>query len=164
MPQGNVTYAMWFKTAVSGSPVQGLQVVWGESFVQPGASTKTGYDRVIGNGSVGPLNYNVWSEINPVGTTTVNDGNWHQVVYVLDESYGLRAYVDGAVDMTDPGATTSNCGLGCSGFNWASDYLIGTGKDGRFNAGPFNGIIDDVRIYSFALSATEVSGLYNATK
>jgi hypothetical protein len=68
------------------------------------------------------------------------------------------------VDMTDPGATTSNCGLGCSGFNWASDYLIGTGKDGRFNAGPFNGIIDDVRIYSFALSATEVSGLYNATK
>jgi len=164
MPQGNVTYAMWFKTSVSGSPVEGLQVVWGESFTQPGGSSKTGYDRVIGNGSVGFLNYNVWSEINPVGTTTVNDGNWHQVVYVLDETYGLRAYVDGAVDMTDPGATTSNCGLGCSGFNWASDYLIGTGMNGRFGALAFNGIMDEVRIYNFALSASEITALYNATK
>jgi hypothetical protein len=139
IPQGNETFCMWFKTTASGSPVQGLQVVWGESFPENG-------------------------EINPVGTTTVNDANWHQVCYVLDETYGTRAYVDGASDMTDPGGSTTNCGLGCSGFNWASDYLIGTGKSGRYNAGNFAGTMDEVRIYNIALTTSEVNALYNATK
>jgi hypothetical protein len=159
MPTGNVTYAMWFQT--SAAAVQGLQVVWGEAFND--GQGYTGYDRVIGNGSPGPLQYNVWQELNPSGTAIVTDGNWHHVAYVLDKTAGMLAYVDGVIDMTDNNST-SNCGLGCSGFNWASDYLIGTGKTGRFNAGAFIGLIDEVRVYDIALSAGEVQQLYQATK
>ncbi len=159
MPTGNVTYAMWFKT--SASAVQGLQVVWGAAFND--GNGYTGWDRVIGNGSPGPLQYNVWSELNPSGTAIVTDGAWHHVAYVLDKSAGMIAYVDGVLDMTDTGST-GNCGLGCSGFNWASDYLIGTGQNGRFGALAFTGLIDEVRVYNIPLSASEVQQLYQATK
>jgi hypothetical protein len=163
MPLGNVTYAMWFKTATTGQAVQGLQAVTGVAW-------GSGWDRIVGNGAVGPLNYNSWNEVNFAGVTTVNDGNWHHVVYVLDETKGFAAYVDGVLDGSSTGLTsnTNGCaGVGCSDFNWASDYVIGTADavgSGRFNAVGFNGYIEDVRVYSVPLTQTGVTTLYNATK
>jgi len=81
----------------------------------------------------------------------------------LDKTAGLYAYVDGVLDGSST-TPTANCGLGCSGFNWASDYRIGTGNNGRFGANAFIGLIDDVRVYSVPLSAGTVAALYNATK
>ncbi len=59
---------------------------------------------------------------------------------------------------------TGNCGVGCSGFDWASDYWIGTGGNCRFNAGSFSGTIDEVALFKSALKASEVKTLYNLTK
>jgi len=158
MPQGNITYVMWVKT--QASTIQGLQMIDGNTW-------GGGCDRVVGNASGGVLNYEAWSEINFLGSALVNDGNYHQVVYVLDETNGFVGYVDGAVDAVDPapGGATGNCGVGCSGFNWASDYWIGTGGNCRGNVGnAFTGLIDDVRIYNRPLPASDVASLYQATK
>jgi hypothetical protein len=154
IPLGNMTFSMWFKT--SASAVGALQVV-------EGSATHSGCDRIVGNGSGGTLDYNVWSEINMSGVTTVNDGNWHLMTYVLDEGNGLRTYVDGVPDVSTTTATT-NCGEGCSGFNWAAQYWIGYGAGCRFGANYFSGLIDDVRMYGHVLSPTAVLQLYNATK
>jgi hypothetical protein len=157
IPQGNITFTMWIQTSATGMDVQGISSVWGNTW-------GGGYDRIIGNGNdTGPLWYNSWQEENFQGTHAVNDGSWHHVAYVLDETNGLMAYVDGASDGSDANPTT-NCGVGCSGFDWASEYFIGTGNGGRFNAGAFSGLIDDVRIYSVPLTAAQVTALYNATK
>ena len=154
IPQGNITFAMWFQT--SSSNVGGLQVV-------EGPPSHGGCDRVIGNGAGVTLQYNDWSEVNMSGTKTVNDGAWHQVTYVMDETNGLKAYIDGVLDVSSTTAT-SNCGEGCSGFNWAMEYWIGRSAGCRFSADYFVGLIDDVRMYDHVLSPTAVLQLYNATK
>jgi hypothetical protein len=153
IPQGNVTYAMWIKT--SSAAVQGLQVVLGSTW-------GGGCDRVIGNGAPGPLNYNAWNEENVVGKATVNDGNWHHVAYVMDKANGLLAYVDGVLDASDPNPTA--CGIGCSSFDWASEYYIGSGTACRYSAGDFTGLIDDVRLYDHVLDASQVAALVEATR
>jgi hypothetical protein len=155
IPQGNITFAMWFQT--SSSAVGGLQVI-------EGPPSHSGCDRVIGNGATnGTLQYNDWSEVNMQGTRVVDDGAWHQVVYVMDETNGLKTYIDGTLDVSSTVATT-NCGEGCSGFNWAMEYWIGRSAGCRFGADFFTGLIDDVRLYDHVLSPTAVLQLYNATK
>ena len=154
IPQGNMTFSMWFKT--SASAAGGLQVI-------EGSNSQGGCDRVIGNGGGGNLQYNSWSEVNMSGATSVNDGNWHLVTYVLDETSGFKAYIDGVLDVSTS-AATGNCGVGCSGFNWAVEYWIGRSAGCRFGADYFVGLIDDVRIYDHVLSPTAVAQLYNTTK
>ncbi len=154
IPQGNITFAMWFQT--SASVVGGLQVI-------EGSASHLGCDRVIGNGAGTKLNYNDWNEINMSGTITAADGSWHQVVYVMDETNGLKAYIDGVLDISSLTPTT-NCGVGCSGFNWAVEYWIGRSAGCRYGADYFVGLIDDVRMYDHVLSPTAVLQLYNATK
>jgi len=155
IPQGNITFAMWFQT--NSSAVGGLQVI-------EGPPSHSGCDRVIGNGATdGTLQYNDWSEVNMQGARVVNDGAWHQVVYVMDEINGLKTYIDGTLDVSST-VPTSNCGEGCSGFNWAMEYWIGRSAGCRYGADFFTGLIDDVRLYDHVLSPTAVLQLYNATK
>ena len=83
--------------------------------------------------------------------TEPNDDLWHQYVLVYKNGNTQDFYFDGkfvsSVNSTiDPIANPINY-LG----NWGNGY---------YNVGP----LDDVRIYSRALSAAEISALYNATK
>ena len=107
--------------------------------------------------------YNAWDEVNMSGAIAANDGGWHHMAYVLDKSNGFRAYIDGVLDVSTA-ATTNNCGVGCSGLNWASEYWIGRSANCRFSADFFTGMIDDVRLYDHPLSAAGVAQLYNTTK
>jgi hypothetical protein len=81
-----------------------------------------------------------------------NDNQWHQVVLVVDAGGG-RLYVDGVLKASlgwtgTPGAATTTRNLSIGRYP-------GTGSN-------WPGIADDVRIYNYALSATEVAGLYSA--
>ena len=59
---------------------------------------------------------------------------------------------------------TGNCGVGCSGFDWASEYWIGRGGGCRYGADYFVGTIDDVRIYDHVLSPSAVLQLFSTTQ
>jgi hypothetical protein len=55
--------------------------------------------------------------------------------------------------------------IGSGTFTWsypAGNTIIGI--DGNYASYPFNGLIDDVRIYNRALSSAEISAIYNATR
>lgn len=92
-----------------------------------------------------------------------NDGAWHHMAYVLDRTNGFSAYIDGVLDASST-TPTATCGVGCSDFDWASDYWIGRADNCRFDADFFTGMIDDVRFYDHPLSAAGVAQLYNATR
>ena len=82
-----------------------------------------------------------------LGTTNINDNQWHHVVGVYD---GLRLflYVDGKLD----------------GFKQASGSLMVSGSNvyiGGSASTSFNGLIDNVRIYNRALSVEEIRTLYS---
>jgi len=81
---------------------------------------------------------------------------WTHVCFTFKTSSatGLRLYVNGVEDAGSP-ASTVNIGAIDAGTNVLS---IGDRLDAT---DPFDGQIDDVRIYNRALSATEVAQLYN---
>jgi len=84
------------------------------------------------------------------GTKTVNDGNWHHLVGTFDGST-LTIYTDGKYDNSKSKSTkpTSNTSL-----------KLTIGKlSGYSNF--FNGQIDDVKIFNYALTGTQVKSLYN---
>ena len=82
------------------------------------------------------------------GKTNVNDGQWHHALGTYDGSR-ISLYVDGRQDVS----------ADVKGSIKTNDQSVYIGenaeKPGRF----WNGLIDDVRIYSYALSADEVKTL-----
>ena len=82
------------------------------------------------------------------GNTTVGSGQWHHVACVYDGSK-MSIYVDGKLDVSQPrsGPMTTNNFPVCIGENIE--------LTGRY----FNGLIDDVRVYTYALSENEIAAL-----
>ena len=76
---------------------------------------------------------------------------WYHVVGTIDESYNAKLYVNGALEPDD-----DNIG---SLFSSNDEIRIGAGWSG---GNRLDGVVDDVRFYDRALSATEISGLYTA--
>jgi hypothetical protein len=83
-----------------------------------------------------------------VGTTTFDTSTWHHVVGVLDvENQQIRLYVDETVH--DSNGITAMTG---SMFN-TSNLMMGRDEEGLY---PFNGFVDDVRIYNYALGSSQI--------
>ncbi len=86
-----------------------------------------------------------------VGKKAVNDGRWHHVAGVYD-SRTATLYIDGRRDVS---ATLV-------GSIAANSYNVWIGSD-SYRSGPvWSGRIDDVQIYSYALTAEEIKALYES--
>jgi len=84
--------------------------------------------------------------LNGPGGQTFSDGKWHHEVYTNDGTRG-KLYIDGVLVTNESQTRVSHTGTGSIGYGGlAGDW--------------FNGSIDDIRIYSRALSASEVRQLY----
>jgi hypothetical protein len=88
-----------------------------------------------------------------LATASIEDAQWHHAVGTYDGS-NLRLYLDGVLIGSPLPATGSITDNG-------EPLQIGYEADG-FGASPFNGDIDEVRIYNRALSATEIAKLYGS--
>jgi len=89
------------------------------------------------------------------GSTSVNDGQWHHVAGVYDYSASrVYLYVDGYTDGPNS-VRIGYGGISTNGFN----VCIGENAErrGRY----WNGLIDDVRIYPIALTATQILSMAN---
>lgn len=86
------------------------------------------------------------------GTINLIDGNWHHV-FVVRNNADVTIYVDGNED---------NSSSTFSGLNGTSSEPICIGRYcGESINYPLNGSISDVRIYNRALTADEITQLYN---
>ncbi len=85
-----------------------------------------------------------WGQI--YGNADVNDGHWHHIAGVYDEEK-IYLYIDGNLDASAeaPGNIRVN------------DEPVYIGENSQTPNRFWNGLIDDVRIYSYALSAEEIS-------
>ena len=79
------------------------------------------------------------------GTVGINDGKWHHIAGTYDGSR-ICLYVDGRLDIASEAAGSIN----------VNDYSLFIGANAEKPDRNFKGSIDDVRIYSYALSAEEV--------
>lgn len=81
-----------------------------------------------------------------LGSTTVNDNNWHLLTWVNNSNSTMNMYVDGVLDGVVSNSTaTNNNPVDIVGASWSAS---------------FSGTIDDFRIYHSALSSSEVLDLY----
>ena len=84
-------------------------------------------------------------------SSAVNDGNWHHLVLV-QKNNGGQMYLDGSLEQTDNSSGKVNLGL------TLKTYMGGDLRDyNRY----YSGKVDDFRIYSRALSASEIQTLYS---
>ncbi len=92
------------------------------------------------------------------GTRLVNDGSWHHIACTFQsdgtpDATEVKLYVDGTSEAisSSQSATVNTLGVG--------PVQIGSDVQNRY----FPGVIDEVHIYNRALSAAEISALYNST-
>ncbi|MFB0524015.1 MAG: LamG domain-containing protein, partial [Phycisphaerae bacterium] len=89
------------------------------------------------------------------GKISVNDGQWHHATGVYDGKK-LSLYVDGKLDVSvnAPGKINVN------------DYPVYIGENAERTGRFWNGLIDDVRVYNYALSQEEIEALcrFNASE
>lgn len=87
-----------------------------------------------------------------ISTSTISDSQWHHVGCTIDRDGNGQVYIDGKADGSPVAAgsaamsTTSNIRIGGNSYD--------TGR-------PFPGQIDDVRIYNYALSETQIKTIMN---
>ena len=86
-------------------------------------------------------------------TATVNDGNWHNVAFVIDTNTSVTVYVDkaGVTNSSWSGTmsnTSTDVGLGYGGENMSGNRL--------------EGALDQARFFNTALTSTQIDSLYDS--
>jgi len=141
--QDEITITFWFQ-------VEAFQNSW-EAFLaksdnayRASRSATTGNATHMGASGSSVGGGNGWFD----AAIIVTDGQWHHWAGVYDGTEG-RIYIDGELDTASPGTGQINL--------TSSDLYIGenSGATGRF----LHGLLDDVRIYSRALTDTEILGV-----
>jgi Concanavalin A-like lectin/glucanases superfamily/F5/8 type C domain len=142
------TATAWIKTTEYGEIVS-----WGDNI----AGQKWIFRVQESNGTLGAIRVEVNGGYQ-VGSTDVRDDEWHHVAAVLDS--------DGTPDATESalyvdGILEANSATLDEPINTAAGVVrIGLAP---WHNRPFNGLIDDVRIYSRPLSNEELAGLAGRT-
>ncbi|MFC1795108.1 LamG domain-containing protein [Planctomycetota bacterium] len=88
-----------------------------------------------------------------VGTKNVNDGKWHHIVGLFD-GRELCLYVDGEMDNS---ATASR-------KIPVTNHAVHIGGNSAEPKREWAGLIDDMRIYGYALTEVEIKALYVESK
>ncbi|WP_169853022.1 DUF6259 domain-containing protein [Anaerohalosphaera lusitana] len=132
----------WIKTTASGV------------IIQQRDGSVGGYNgqyivRVNSDGTAGFVVYNDGYQLNFASTQKVNDGNWHHIVAVRQGNDGY-IYVDAGAPATDSGPVKS--------LN--ANLAVSIGVDIRDSVGYFDGVIDDVKIYNYPITAQRITDIY----
>ena len=114
-----------------------------------GTNATNKFNMLLGNGSV---------NLDIQNNTTLNNTDWFHVVATYDGSEtasGLKVYVN-----ADASSLTNNSLGSYSGMPSTSGNL----EIGRFANGHsfFNGLVDEVAVFNSALSASDVTAIYNS--
>jgi hypothetical protein len=139
-----ITLSAWYKaTAID---TNAADIISGrDSYVLRLTSTGIGLAKHTGG--------DVWVELSST-TSGYLDGNWHHVAGVFGSTGGMTVYYDGAV-VASNADTTAISYANTAGANLA------IGRNGSTNTNcDFGGNIDDVRVYSRMLTASEINSLY----
>ncbi len=143
----------WVKTT---STAGGRLIGFGDSAAGT-ASTKAECQLYLApNGKV-ELGLNNTTKVAIASATAVNNGAWHYVVGTYSPAAGAKLYVDGTLSASGTGATPTTF----SGY-WRAGAEALTGWPANPTSNYLTGTIDEVAVYTTALSAARVSAHYAA--
>jgi len=139
------TVCAWIKTHLMGEIASWGQNVAGQKWI---------FMVQVANGVVGAIRIEV-NGGHVVGTTDVRDDQWHHVAAILTDDGSpnvneIALYVDGVLEVVSASANEP--------INTAGDGVLRIGE-APWHTRPFTGQIDDLRVYSRALSQGELASL-----
>ena len=145
------TVEFWFKTTGVGT---GTRFMGGPAILdrrRRGKPTSVQFHFMID--LVGKIRFcicddNSTTRLNIVSTTIINDGFWHHAAGVRDGTSNWELYVDGNLEASSSTTMTASDGY------WLS--FGARRRDGDSIISYYNGKIDDIRIYSQALTQAEI--------
>ena len=106
---------------------------------------------ILDNGSIKFNTYYYGFKWNVTSSSALNDGSWHHLAFVQKDNDG-QMYLNGILEQTD------NTG---GKVNLTSSLKTYIGGDLRDYNSYYSGKVDDLRIYSRALSVSEIQTLHN---
>jgi len=135
-----LTYSEWIKSPAPGVGATGV------AFVRSWSP----WNHLSPSGSGGDLTVDTTAGVTDLGSTgvSINDGKWHLLTGTWDGTT-MRLYIDGVFNVSAAKSGTLLTG--------GQNPIIGNSSD---LVHPFNGYLDDIRVYNRALSAQEVAQLY----
>jgi len=157
--QGSTTafsYSFWTNsgdtsssmTWMSTSPASGFG--GGFRVITP-SNTKAFYV-LVANGSTQYAN-------NTVGgtnaTLAIRDGSWHHVVFSINGT-AIKIWIDGG-----SGGSPNHTATSTVSYVGGATTPLTIGKNGALNSYYYNGALDEIAVFEYELSASEVSDLYN---
>lgn len=139
---GDLAVSFWIKTTIN----QASLISFGDNNT-PDTDT-AGYisglgSNGAGNGKLGVALGNGW---NSATNTTLNDNNWHHILYQL-KTDTLQIYIDNILETEVTGVSAP--------LSWKGNRIFGCRSDLDMSAGVYAGAFDDLRIYNRALSFEE---------
>jgi hypothetical protein len=151
------TISVWFKTSLaSGKKLIGIED-------QQTGILSTLNDRQIYMGNNGRIIYGVYDTAvrTITSTSTLNDNLWHQAVGVCTGANQILLYIDGILNSSGVG---NGYALYTTSYIRIASYLVGSTWPNSVFQGYYPGNIAQVQIYNRALTQTEITQNYNATK
>ena len=144
---GTLTFSAWFKTSTSD-----YQIIISKDDV----TNRCFNLGLLNTGYVYGQVFNSGSSTAATTTTTWDDGVWHHVAFVYIPSTSMQIFIDGSSEKLE----TSN--IPASIDNDPANFNIGRRTDG---ARYFNGNIDEVAVFNYALTEKQIiEDIYNASK
>lgn len=152
---GDITIVAWINRESDGS-----YALIGKSNFGQGASGRAYAILLDTVGGTAHLDVNISngsSDVWKSTAATLNTGTWYHIGMVYTASAGsVQFYVNGAAQ------GSALTGLPTSIGNDANPLVIGGAFDGASMSYKFDGLIDEVGIWSRTLSSTEIGELYNS--
>jgi hypothetical protein len=140
--QDKITLACWIKIAAFTRAWQAVLAKGDDSYLLCRSSVGNSIHFGLTGTSLGGFD----------GAAVVADSNWHHVAGVYDGADAML-YVDGVPDTAIP----------CTGQINTSNYKLFIGENSQIRGRYLKGLVDDVRIYSKALSEAEVVAAMSGT-
>ena len=138
---GPITVMAWVKVNRFDKPWQAILTKGDSSW----RLHRSGNSRNLGFGTTG------LSNVDETGTRILDDGQWHHVAAVYDGST-KSLYVDSVLDKAE--AVTGTLAL--------NTYSVLIGENAQATVRFFNGTIDEVAIFTNALTAAQIQQIFNA--
>jgi hypothetical protein len=162
------TVSMWVQlpTDYIGNDLPFFCDVIGSTFGHPGYCFEPTFGETVGTtvGWPGGWGFSVF-DVNDVGVGvygdqfTIDDGNWHSLVYVIDRVAGASVYLDGTNSHQNIQSGTTVAGIG--NINSTNAATIGQDPTGLY-AQPGSANIDDLGVWTRALTPLEAASIYMA--
>lgn len=145
---GAHSYSVWVKTSTPGTRIIMGRRSSGDAAEDIGSEIELNSSGLV----IFSTNDGATPSTTVASKTSVTDGDWHHIVATYQPSTSLKIYIDGTLESQNTSSIYSS-------LNSATlPVSIGSKNATDFY---FSGIIDDVRIYSFALTDGQVKTVMN---